>query len=294
MGRGIRGLLTRHPSHTYTSLNDPNDSTTDVELRPHRPSPSTNNLQNTSHALRPQLPYRRIFTPNVLFTFLAHALLHIHTAAFSTLWFLFLSTPRYDPSTSTTRRHLPFSFTGGLGLPPPTIGFAIGIIGGLGLCLQFGIYSRVVSRLGVVTTYRYALLASFPLVYLSIPYLALVPTTSTPPHPADGPAIWITIAALLFVQVVGRTFVLPIGQILVNNCTPHPSVLGAVHGIGQSVSSGSRTVGPVVGSLLYGWGLEKGVVGVAWWALALEAVVGAGASWLLREGSGHEIWLEGD
>ncbi|CRK23486.1 hypothetical protein BN1708_018029, partial [Verticillium longisporum] len=92
--------------------------------------------------------------------------------------------------------------------------------------------------------------------------------------------------------VTGRTFALPGQTILVNNCAPHPSVLGTVHGLAQSVSSAARTIGPVLGGWAYGVGLEAGVVGAVWWGLAAFAVLGFVASWFLREGDGHEIWLE--
>jgi hypothetical protein len=35
----------------------------------------------------------------------------------------------------------------------------------------------------------------------------------------------------------------------------------SVHGIGQSASSGARTIGPALGGFLYGVGLENGCVG---------------------------------
>jgi len=70
--------------------------------------------------------------------------------------------------------------------------------------------------------------------------------------------------------------------------------LASVHGLASSLSSGSRTIGPILFSTLYGFGLKKGRVWMAWWVLGLEAVVGASATWLLKEGDGHEIWLEGD
>lgn len=286
---------------------DDDEANDDLELQPRNPSishPRKSSLQGNNPSLeipvrrvRPKLPTRRIFTSNVLYTFLAHSCLHIHISSFNNLWFLFLSTPRFDPShpspPSHTSQRLPFSFTGGLGMLPSTIGFAIGIVGLLGLALQFGVYSRVVARLGVAPTFRLALFI-FPFTYAAAAFLAVVPTRSAPPLEADGPWVWLAITALLLAQVVGRTFVLPITQILVNNCTPHPSVLGTVHGIGQSVSSGSRTLGPVLWSWLYGFGLRKGVVGIAWWALSVEAVLAVLAARFLYEGSGHEIVLEGD
>lgn len=159
--------------------------------------------------------------------------------------------------------------------------------------MQFGVYSRVTHKFGVVTVYRFALLV-FPLAYTITPYLAVLPTKSVPPHAADGPWVWLGISSLLFMVVTGRTFSLPCTQILVNNCTPHPSVLSTIHGIGQSVSAGARTLGPVVWSMLYGWGLNKGIVGIAYWLLAIEALMAFMVSFSLHEGTGHELRLEGD
>ena len=248
-------------------------------------------------AAKAKLPYRRIFTRNVICTFLVHGLLAGHLGAFHNLWFLFLSTPRYDPKHPNGVGHapqrFPFHFTGGLGLPPSTIGFALGIIGAIGLCMQFGVYSRITDRYGTLNTYRHALLL-FPIAYSMVPFLVMLPTKSDTPHPSDGPWLWIGISSLLLVVVAGRTFSLPITQILVNNCSPHPSVLSSVHGLGQSVSAGARTLGPVVWSTLYGLGLHKGYVGLGFWTLCVESILAFGASWLVYEGNGHEIRLPSD
>jgi hypothetical protein len=96
------------------------------------------------------------------------------------------------------------------------------------------------------------------------------------------------------VQVVARTFVLPATMILVNNCCPHPSVLGTVHGVAQSFGSGARTAGPALAGWLFGVGLDHGIVGMAWWGLAGVASFGVLTSTWVREGSGHEIVLEGE
>lgn len=245
-----------------------------------------------------RLAFRRIFTRNVSFTLLAHFLLAFHVGTFNSLWFVFLSTPVYDPAQPSDSPHafprkLPFLFTGGLGLQPRGVGMAMAILGVLGITLQLLVYPAMSARLGTVRSWRLFLMC-FPFTYFLVPYLSLVPSSSPPPHPKDGPAIWVSIAGVLLFQVVGRTFALPAQTILVNNCTPHPSVLGTVHGIGQSVSSFARTVGPMVCGYLYGVGLVNGVVGAVWWGLSSVAICGVLASWWVREGDGHEIWLEGD
>lgn len=79
-------------------------------------------------------------------------------------------------------------------------------------------------------------------------------------------------------HTTGRIFVLPATIVLLNNCAPDPSVLGMVHGVGQTTSALFRTLGPVVG----GWGFavswEKGVIGGVWWAMSGVAVCGWVAS----------------
>ncbi|KAJ9141750.1 MFS general substrate transporter [Pleurostoma richardsiae] len=263
---------------------------------------STTTSKSASHRRRrytQRLPFRRIFTRNVSLTLVAQFLMAFHIGTFNSLWFIFLSTPVYDPSAppppGSLTRHPPFVFTGGMGLPPRSVGMAMAILGVLGIALQLLLYPTLSARLGTVRSWRIFLLC-FPVAYFLVPYLALVPSSasSPPPGPKGGAAAWVAIAGVLFIQVIGRTFALPAQTILINNCTPHPSVLGTVHGLGQSVSSAARTVGPMMCGFLYGLGLSKGIVGAVWWGLSAVATMGWLASWLVREGDGHEIWLEGD
>lgn len=282
----------------------------DMSVRPSHSSSGGHSRQSSSISSGPstrgsrkprythRLPFRRIFTRNVTFTLIAHGLLGFHVGTFNSLWFVFLSTPVYNPSSPPESRHAfprkpPFFFTGGLGLKPREVGVAMAVLGVLGISLQLLVYPSLSARLGTVKSWRIFLLF-FPMAYFFLPFLSLVPSTSPPPHSKDGPAVWVSIAGVLLLQVIGRTFALPAQTILVNNCTPHPSVLGTVHGIGQSVSSFARTVGPVLCGWLYGLGLANGVVGAVWWGLSCVALCGVVASWWVREGDGHEIWLEGD
>ncbi|GAB1316215.1 hypothetical protein MFIFM68171_06425 [Madurella fahalii] len=307
VGRVLRAWLTGSRSGAvYTPLATQDTAThvdgTHLTESTHSHQPSISRTRTKSkHSRRryaQRLAFRRIFTHNVVFTLAASFLLAFHVGTFNSLWFVFLSTPVYDPakppkSPDALGRHLPFAFTGGLGLRPREVGMAMAILGVLGIGLQLGVYPWLSARLGTVRSWRLFLLF-FPFTYFLVPYLSLVPAASPPPNPKDGVAVWAAIAAVLSFQVVGRTFALPAQTILVNNCTPHPSVLGTVHGIGQSVSSFARTIGPIMGGFLYGLGLARGIIGAVWWGLAGVAVCGFLASLFVREGDGHEIWLEGD
>ena len=223
------------------------------------------------------------------------SLIYRSVGTFNSLWFIFLSADRFDPahpfpSTHTTQE-LPFSFTGGLGMPPTSVGLGMAILGAIGITLQLAVYPTVTSRVGTLRSFRYALLL-FPIAYSLAPYLAIIPSSTKPPAQASGLLVWAGVCLVLFIQVLARTFAIPALAILINNCSPHPSVLGTVHGVAQSVSSASRTIGPVLGGFGFGIGLSKGVVGGMWWALAGMAGLGWAASGFIWEGDGHEIWLE--
>jgi hypothetical protein len=244
---------------------------------------------------RRKLPFRRIWTRNVLVTFTAHGLMAMHVGTFNNVWFMFLSTPRFNPAhpepPTATVQSPPFRFTGGLAMPPARIGLALSILGVIGIFTQLFLYPRISSRLGTERAYK-LFLTLFPVAYVLAPYLSLLPSTSPPPLEASGPILWIGIACVLAIQVIARTFALPGMTILVNNSCPHPSVLGTLHGIAQSISSGMRTIGPAVSGWLYGKGLQWGVVGTAFWGLACVACVGLFAGSFVKEGDGHEIILD--
>jgi hypothetical protein len=185
-------------------------------------------------------------------------------------------------------------------MSPVHVGTAMAIIGLIGLVLQFLIYPGVHARLGTQSCYRiFSLL--FAVSYGLAPFLVHVSALSSGSRSSDSgrsggtnSIVWLCITLVLSIYVTARVFVMPATLMLLNNCAPHPSVLGTVHGIGQTVSSVFRTLGPVVGGWLYGVGFERGVVGLVWWVVALVAVAGWAGSCFVREGSGHEIWLEGD
>lgn len=178
-------------------------------------------------------------------------------------------------------------------MPASTVGIATSILGILGMALQIFLYPSIQERLGTLLSFRYSIYL-FPIAYFLAPYLFVLPSSTLPPDPATGFAVWFGITLVLFLQVTARTFALPATIILLNNCSPHPSVLGTIHGLGQSVSATFRTVGPIIAGWWYGAGLEKGIIGVAWWGTAGVAGAGCATAMWVYEGSGHEIFLPGE
>ena len=299
IGRWIRRhVFSQNVADGYTAIpNDESAELPDMELQQTPTSAHPNTPATWDKPLiRKKLPFRRIWTPNLIMTLSSHALLAMHVGTFNSLWFIYLSAPRFnpaDPHPPKYHPHGPIHFTGGLALPPARIGLALAILGVIGITLQLFLYPRLSHRLGTAPSYRIFLLL-FPITYTLVPFLSVVPSRSQPPAGVSGFLIWAAITIVLFVQVLTRTFALPCAAILINNCCPHPSVLGTVHGLGQSVSSLTRTFGPIMGGWIFGRGLDIGVVGLAWWILACVAVVGSLVAQGVREGDGHEILLKGE
>lgn len=244
-----------------------------------------------------RLAFRRIWTSNVLWTLVSIAIFDFHMGAFANLWILFLATPRKFIEEKVARDTIHprdmFKFSSGLAFPPPTIGFAMATIGFIGVALQFLLYPWANSRFGLMRCFRGSLFL-FPLAYFLAPYLALLPSVSPSPEPASGAVIWLGISSVVFLQVAARTFALPASIILLNNSSPHPSVLATIHGIGNACSATFRTLGPILAGYWYGIWTERGIVGMSWWIVAMVAAVGCIASFKVRNGSGHEIFLPGE
>merc|ERR1711939_694162 len=110
-----------------------------------------------------------------------------------------------------------------------------------------------------------------------------------------GHLVWLSHRLLLAsLWLSSASFALPASIILLNNSSPHPSVLGTIHGVGQACSATFRTIGPILAGYWYGMWTERGIVGMAWWIVGSVAALGCIASFWVRNGSGHEIFLPGE
>jgi len=237
-----------------------------------------------------KLPFRRIFTRNVMITLFSRGVLAMHIGTFGNLWYIFLSTPRDKTSNASAHG---IHFTGGLGLPPNRIGIVLSVIGGIGIFFQLMLYPAMSQKFGTTMCYRVSLLL-FPIAYFLAPFLVLLPSSTLPPKPAAGFIIWGGILCVLFFHVLARTFAMPSATILVNNCCPHPSVLSSIHGVAQSVSSGMRMLGPIFGGWGFALALQIQVIGFPFWVIMLLSALACVLSLAVKEGDGHEIKMEGE
>ncbi|KAF8245398.1 MFS general substrate transporter, partial [Wilcoxina mikolae CBS 423.85] len=183
-------------------------------------------------------PLRRILTPNILTTLLAFGLLPLHNSTFMHLYTIFLSTPRGESA-----------LHGGLSLPAQRVGLALSLLGSIGIVVQLFLYPPVQQHFGLLRSFQLSCFL-FPIAYIFTPLLTFLPP--------DSVAMWVGIIAVLGTQVSARTFALPGSVILLTNSVEEEGILGTIHGLGSSLASASRAVGPVVGALGFALGLEGG------------------------------------
>lgn len=285
MLRIFKRIFMKSKSTGYAVLDSDDRAESEVGLLESMPStPGTLFTQKTSQqetveikrapGPRPKLSIfsKEIYTREVLCTFLSFALLPLHNSAFMQLFPVFLSTPP-----SSTPSYSAIKFNGGLDLASPTIGVFLSSFGIFGILIQLFIYPSLQAWLGTLRSYRVALVI-FPFAYILAPYICLIPSSNFGFQA-------VAIAFILFLQVTARTFGIPSTVILLTNSAPTPLALGAVHGVGNMLSSLARTVGPLLGGYIFGWGIEHGAIGMVWWSyLTTIAAVGLAWSWMLTEG----------
>ena len=225
-------------------------------------------------AATPAPPFYKVLTPNVLFVLVVVAIFDFQMGGFTSLWTMFLSSERRTEKQDKDIT-LPFKFAGGLEFSLPSIGLSMSILGFVGIALQMTLYPAINARFGLLKSTRWALLL-FPLPYALAPYLSLLVSVRF--------LLWVGIFVVASLQIAARTFSVPGVVLLTNNASPSPAVLGTIHGIGAATSSLFRTVGPIVAGHWYGQGLERGVVGWAWWLLSLIALFGIVPSFFVKDG----------
>ena len=180
---------------------------------------------------------------------------------------VFLSEP-----ISTQPISLPFHLTGGFGFSSKTVGYMLAVQGVYSMVAQFCLFPRVAEHFGTLKTFRFVLM-TWPLLYLLVPYLVLLPQR------LQMPGVYLC----LLWKITAHVFAFPSNAILLRNSAPSLLVLGVVNGAGASTASLARALGPTVTGLIHSWGLDIGTNGVAWWANGLVCLVGALESLWIEE-----------
>ena len=272
-------------NHSYIAIESNQTFGSSVIDTPLTLSPTSPSLPSLAPARKPALAFSQIWTSNVLCTMLAHFVIAGHLGTFTNLWAIFLSGPVERPEV----QHPPIHFNGGLGWQPREVGIAMSSLGAVSVILQMVIYPKLSDRFGTIRVWRAALYV-FPFSYALAPFLALVASANLGSGGTQGIWVWLAMSLVLVLFVIGRTGVTPATTMLINDCTPHPTVRGMIHTAGTVVGNLSRSTFPIIVFTIFGFGHKIGIVGLGFWCLSGLGILAVLASNWVREGSnGKEI-----
>ena len=159
---------------------------------------------------------------------------------------------------------LPFKFVGGYDLNTKQIGVILSVQGIYSMIATVWFFPILVRKLGALGLFR-LLALSYPILYITTPYLVLLPD-SLRMAGVYGVVIW---------KCTFATMAYPSNAILLTNSAPSLLMLGTINGVAASTASLSRAFGPTVSGFLFSAGLRLGYSGLAWWCSAVIALAGA-------------------
>jgi len=191
-----------------------------------------------------------------------------HSVSFDTLMPIFLSEEKANPS----RAALPFRFIGGFAKSTKEIGFMMAVQASYSMIAQLWLFPLIVRRIGTLRAFR-AVMTIWPVLYLFVPYLVLLPER----FQTAG------IYACLVIKITFQVIAFPSNAILLANAAPSKSVLGTINGVAASTACLARALGPIVSGAIHSAGLKLGSTGLAWWACGIVCAIGALESYWMEE-----------
>lgn len=195
----------------------------------------------------------------------------MHSVAFDQVLPIFMHTAKQVPDSSNT--HLPFKFSGGFGLESGRIGTLFTMYGVVGGFIQFVIFPPVARRYGVLRCFKVCAL-TFPLIFLAVPYTALI---------QDSTRQQAALFAIMIVKSFAVIFAFPCSTILLTNSALSLRVLGTLNGFATSISAIGRAAGPALTGACFSWGVAHGYMITPWWVLSFIAIIGTIPVFFLEE-----------
>jgi predicted MFS family arabinose efflux permease len=214
---------------------------------------------------------KKTFNRQVILVIIGYGILAYHSVSFDSLVPIFLSEPQSQEIPS-----LPFKFSGGFGLSTKKIGFIMAVQGVYSLIAQLWFFPFVVRRVGTLTAFR-TVMVVWPLLYVAVPYLVLLPS-----HLQTAGAY-----LCLLTKITFHVIAFPSNAILLANAAPSKSVLGTINGVAASTACLARAFGPTFSGALHSFGLSFGCNGLAWWAGGIVCTIGAFESFFIEEIESH-------
>lgn len=177
--------------------------------------------------------------------------------------------------------HLPFHFKGGFGWSTQTNGVFLATQGFMQMFAQIIVFPVLSRKLGSLRTF-WITLCLYPVLYLFAPYLALLPETLRIPG----------LMVLLVGKVTLQSLSYPSLAIILANSSPSKRVLGTLNGVAMSAASVSRGFGPTVSGAMDSLGDSMTMSGLAWWTIAVVALIGWLPGFALKEGTTRSLFAD--
>ncbi|GJC88397.1 putative membrane protein YCR023C [Colletotrichum liriopes] len=206
---------------------------------------------------------KEVFTSQTSINLLCYTFLALHSVAFDQILPVFLNYPKQVHTPENT--HLPFQFSGGFGLSSDRIGTIFTIYGITCGLIQFFVFPPLCNYFGVLRCFR-ACAVTFPVVYILTPYVVLFESNT---------GRYAALMVVMFVKAFAVIIGFPCMTILLTNSASSLRILGTLNGFATMFSGFGRAFGPAAAGAAFSWGVARGYVIVAYWFLALTALLGA-------------------
>ncbi|KAL6055097.1 MFS domain-containing protein [Balamuthia mandrillaris] len=142
---------------------------------------------------------------------------------------------------------------GGLGFSTENIGTTAAIAGLIMAVFQMGVYPKMANRWGNLLMFQVSMVFIVPVI-IAFPNLNYIPR-----HFPDKPwLLWVCLVSCVGLRYMSSVSSFTSLTILISNSAP-TSKLGAVNGLGQSLGSLGRAVGPAVAGTTFAWSLSNGL-----------------------------------
>ncbi|PWN39921.1 MFS general substrate transporter [Ceraceosorus guamensis] len=193
--------------------------------QPAAPSPITDDEEKPAS-------FKEIFKPKILTVLFNQALINLINVAYMSALPLFCFTPIEK---------------GGLDFTKQDVGTILAANGVLAIFIQLFLFPFLEKRLGGP---QHVLKRSLPFMASTFLFFPLAHVAAR----LGRAEVWTVLGAMLVFKSIGGISIVS-GTLCINNVAPNRASLGRVNGLGQSLGSLSRAVGPISSTSLFAWSI---------------------------------------
>ncbi|KAI7221491.1 permease of the major facilitator superfamily [Hortaea werneckii] len=226
------------------------------------------------------------FTRSVMMLMIALGIFTYHSMTYDNLMPIFFEDDRKPLGEMIAAVSSPIgnqygSFAGGLGLSVQQCGIILAFNGIIALFVQAVIFPLAASWLGIWQTFLLVTVLH-PIAYFVVPFLVLLPDN----------LLYVGIYACLAVRNILSIVDYPLLLILIKEASPSNSCLGKINGLAASTGAACRCLASPIAGFLYAVGTKIEFTGLAWWASAVVAIIGALQAFTIKQekkGPQHQV-----